>query len=140
MNREEIQQIVPHREPMLFVDSIETQGEECVAQYTIRPDEFFTQGHFPGNPVVPGVILCEIMAQGSTLLLQSELENHLALYAGLDNVHFKRVVRPGDTVETHAKLLAKRGPLVMIDAVATVNGELCCKGKLSFMLTQKPQS
>ena len=65
MNREEIQQIVPHRKPMLFVDSIEMQGDECVAQYTIRPNEFFTQGHFPGNPVVPGVILCEIMAQGS---------------------------------------------------------------------------
>ena len=69
MTREEIKQILPHREPMLLVDKSEWDGEYVCSEYTIRDNEFFTTGHFPGYPVVPGVILCEIMAQASFLLI-----------------------------------------------------------------------
>lgn len=129
--------MIPHREPMLLVDDTQMVGEACVSHYRVRENEFFTQGHFPGNPIVPGVMICEMMAQGSVLLLKDELLDKLALYAGINDTHFKRVVRPGDVVETHATLVAKRGPLVVVDAVATVEGDVCCKGRLSFMLTPK---
>lgn len=129
--------MIPHREPMLLVDDTQMVGEACVSHYRVRENEFFTQGHFPGNPIVPGVMICEMMAQGSVLLLKDELSDKLALYAGINDTHFKRVVRPGDVVETHATLVAKRGPLVVVDAVATVEGDVCCKGRLSFMLTPK---
>lgn len=137
MKREEIKQIIPHREPMLLVDEAHVEENVAVAYYTIRENDFFTQGHFPGNPIVPGVILCEMMAQGSALLLKDELEGKLTLYAGLDNVRFKHQVKPGDTVVTHSTITGRKGPLIVVEAEARVNNEMCCKGKLSFMLIDK---
>lgn len=139
MNKEELKQVIPHREPMLLVDKAEIVGDESVSEFTIPHDAHFTQGHFPGNPIVPGVILCEIMAQGSALLMQEQLKDKLALYSGLDNIRFKHVVRPGDTVVTRSRIVLTRGPLVVIDAVATVDDNLCSKGRLSFILTDKKQ-
>lgn len=138
MDREEIKQVIPHREPMLLVDEADIVNDEAIARYTVREDEFFTRGHFPGNPIVPGVILCEMMAQGSALLLKDELDGKLALYAGVDGARFKRQVKPGDMVVTRAKITGRKGPLVVIEAEATVEGTMCCKGKLSFMLVKKP--
>lgn len=138
MDREEIKQVIPHREPMLLVDEADIVNGEAIARYTVREDEFFTRGHFPGNPIVPGVMLCEMMAQGSALLLKDELDGKLALYAGVDGVRFKRQVKPGDTVETRAKITGRKGPLVVVEAEATVEGMMCCKGKLSFMLVKRP--
>ena len=137
MNREELKRLMPHREPMLLVDEANIIGEEAIARYTVRDNEFFTQGHFPGNPIVPGVILCEIMAQGSTLLLKDELIDKMALYAGVDGVRFKRQVKPGDTVVTKSRITGRKGPLVVVEAQATVEGTVCCKGKLSFMLVKR---
>ena len=127
-----------HREPMLLVDEADlVTPSETVAHYTITGDEFFLKGHFPGNPIVPGVILCEMMAQGSVMLFKDELLTHLALYVGIDKVKFKRSVLPGDTVEVNSKTVTKRRPLIIVDAQATVEGQLCCKGTLSFMLVKK---
>ena len=137
MNRDEIKQIIPHREPMLLVDEAEVKDGIATARYTVRDNEFFTQGHFPGNPIVPGVVLCEMMAQGGALLLKDDLDGKLALYAGLDDVRFKRQVHPGDTVVTRSTITGKKGPLVVVEAEATVEGVTCCKGKLSFMLTTR---
>ena len=104
MNREEIKNLLPHREPMLLVDEI-TVDEEGTAHglYRVRGDEFFLQGHFPGNPVVPGVILCEIMAQACGLLIGDEIKGKTPVYTGLDKVRFRNSVRPGD--ETVADLI-----------------------------------
>ena len=138
MTKEELKYYMPHREPMLLVDKAELLSPvESVAEYTVTGDEFFLKGHFPGNPIVPGVILCEIMAQGSEMLFKDELLTHLALYVGIDKVKFKRSVLPGDTVEVNSKTVTKRGPLIIVDAQATVEGQLCCKGTLSFMLVKK---
>ena len=138
MTREELKDYMPHREPMLLVDKAELLSETVTeAQYTVTGDEFFLKGHFPGNPIVPGVILCEMMAQGSVMLFKDELLTHLALYAGLERIKFRRSVVPGDTVVINSRTVTRKGPFSMVDANATVNGQLCCSGTLSFMLVKK---
>lgn len=139
MDREELQNILPHRAPMLLVDESTVQEDGSVASaYTIPENPWFTQGHFPGYPVVPGVILCEIMAQSSVLLIPRELlETNLAMYGGLDGVKFKGSVFPGDKVCVTSRLSSIRPPLVVVEAEARVNGKVCCKGTLKFMLVPK---
>ena len=143
MNREDIKSFLPHREPMLLVDSIEEEvviganGEAiryAVGTYHVRGDEFFLQGHFPGYPVVPGVILCEMMAQSCALLLGDEIKSKRPLYTGIDNVRFKYQVRPGDTIILRSTITERRQSLVFAKAEAKVDGNLCCCGSLSFAL------
>lgn len=123
---------------MLLVDEMEMQGDTCVARYHVRGDEYFLQGHFPDMPVVPGVILCEMMGQGSSLLLSSEMDgNKVAMFVGLNEVRFKHPVVPGDTVETHARLLNRRGNIIFIEATASVEGNLSCSAKMTVALTNK---
>ena len=137
MKREEIKQILPHREPMLLVDEMELQGDECVAHYTVRGDEFFLQGHFPGMPIVPGVILCEMMGQGSALLLLDYLDGQtVPMFVAMENVRFKHPVHPGDTVESHAKIVNRRANIVFVESSAYVNGNLSCSAHLTVALTK----
>ena len=137
MDKEELKKIMPHRDPMLLVDRSELTEDGVVSEYTIPDDPYYTHGHFPGNPIVPGVILCEIMAQGSVLLFQDKLKDKLALYAGMDKVRFKRTVRPGDTVTVRSTMGNCRGLFLSVNATAYVNHELCASGLLSFMLVDK---
>ena len=143
MDREEIKTFLPHREPMLLIDTVERetmtdakghQVDYAVATYHVRGDEFFLQGHFPDYPVVPGVILCEMMAQSCALLLGEELRNKRPLYTGIDNVRFKYQVRPGETIVLRSMITERRQSLVFVKAEAKVDGKLCCRGNLSFAL------
>jgi 3-hydroxyacyl-[acyl-carrier-protein] dehydratase len=143
MDIEEIKTFLPHRAPMLLVDSLEEEivtndnGEVtryAIGTYHVRGDEFFLQGHFPDYPVVPGVILCEMMAQSCALLLGDELKEKRPLYTGIDKVRFKYQVRPGDTIVLRSTITEHRRGLVLAKAEATVDGKLCCRGNLSFML------
>ena len=135
MDREELKEFLPHRDPMLLVDEIDIDAEGTAhARYRIKEDEFFCRGHFPGNPIVPGVIQCEIMAQSCALLVKDEIVGKTTLYSGLDNVRFKHPVYPGDLCEITAHLKSKRGNLFFCDAELHVDGQLCCKGSLSFAL------
>ena len=120
---------------MLLVDEIEIDAEGVAhAKYLVRDDEFFCRGHFPGNPLVPGVIQCEIMAQSCAILVKDEIVGKTTLYSGIDNVRFKNVVRPGDLCEITASLRAKRANMFFCEAVLSVGGKVCCEGELSFAL------
>jgi 3-hydroxyacyl-[acyl-carrier-protein] dehydratase len=143
MNREEIKTYLPHREPMLLLDNIEEEtvanenGEiirYAIGTYSVRGDEFFLQGHFPNYPVVPGVILCEMMAQSCALLLRDDLKTKRPLYTGIDKVRFKYQVRPGDTITLRSTITERRQSLVLAKAEAKVGDKLCCFGTFSFML------
>lgn len=137
MDREELMKWMPHRDPMLLVDHSEQVEGGVVSEYTVPDDPYYTRGHFPGNPIVPGVILCEIMAQGSVLLFYEKLTDKLALYAGMDKVRFKHSVHPGDKVVVHSVVTKCRGAFISVDANATVGDEVCATGQLSFMLVDK---
>lgn len=135
MTREELKEFLPHREPMLLVDEMEIDSEGvCHAKYLVREDEFFCRGHFPGNPIVPGVIQCEIMAQSCALLVKDDIQGKTTLYTGIDKVRFKNIVKPGDLCEITATLKNRRASIFYCQAELKVNGNLCCKGELSFAL------
>lgn len=143
MNKEEIKAYLKHRDPMLLVETVRLENENdaegndrlvAYGTYKVRGDEFFLQGHFPDYPVVPGVILCEMMAQSCALLLGEEIKTKLTFYTGIDQVRFKGQVRPGDLVETKSYIYDRRKSLIFVKAQASVAGKICCKGDLSFAL------
>lgn len=136
MEREEIKTILPHREPMLLLDEVHLDGDAAVGHYTIRGDEFFLQGHFPGNPIVPGVILCEILAQSACILLRGSLdEGQLPVYTGLDKVRFRASVKPGDTVETRCRIRRAKHPFYFAEGTLMVDDRLCVSAEFSFAIT-----
>ena len=135
MNQEAIKNILPHRDNMLLLDEVENEGGTAHGKYHVRGDEFFLQGHFPGNPVVPGVILCEIMAQSACVLLQDKMEEgKLPMYTGLNNVRFKSPVKPGDTFETRCQITRSRHPIYFAQGEGYVGDRLCQKAEFSFAI------
>jgi len=137
LTREEIKNYLPHREPMLLVDDMDLDGDMAISHYHVRGDEYFLQGHFPSKPIVPGVILCEIMGQSSAILMLDELPGRLTLYTGLNDVRFRQPVHPGDTITVKARITNRKGLIFFIDATAYVDDKVACKGKLSFVLVDK---
>ncbi len=133
MNQEEIKRILPHRGNMLLLNEAERDGDIARGIYTVRGDEWFLDGHFPGNPIVPGVILCEILAQSACVLLgDSAVDGKTPMYTGLDRVRFKSPVRPGDTFETECRVVRAKPPFYFCEGRGTVNGKLCVKAEFSF--------
>ena len=136
MDRNEIMTILPHRDHMLLVDDAVNEEGTAVGHYHVRGDEFFLQGHFPGNPVVPGVILCEILAQSACVLLQEQMsEGKLPVYTGLNNVKFRSPVKPGDTIETRCHIKRAKHPFYFAEGTVTVEGRLCVSAEFSFAIT-----
>ena len=134
LQRAEIEAILPHRPPMLLLDEVlELEpGTRVVARKTVREED--CAGHFPGNPIMPGVLMVEALAQAGAVAVLSEEENRgkLALFAGIDDVRFKRVVRPGDVLRLQCDVETVRGPIGRGKARATVDGELAVRGTLTF--------
>ena len=134
--REAIEEILPHREPFLLIDEVLElkPGERVVARKHVREDEWYFRGHFPGRPVMPGVLIVEAMAQTGAVAVLSEEENRgrIALFAGIDDTRFKRIVEPGDELRLECTLEQVRGPIGKGKARATVDGELAARGTLTF--------
>ncbi len=137
MNKEEIMKVLPHRDNMLLVDEVEfIDGMSCGKKY-ISGDEWFLKGHFPGNPVVPGVILCEIIAQSACGFISDGMEGKLPFFTSLDKVKFKNQVKPGDTFETKCRITKEKGPFRFGEGKGYVNGKLCVSLEFSFALVDK---
>ena len=138
MNRDELKQILPHREPMLLLDEAELRGENlAVGQYTVKGDEWFLQGHFPGMPIVPGVVQCEMLAQTCCMLLSEQVKGKLPLFAGLDKVRFKNKLLPGDTLVMECSLVRSRPPFYFAKGRGSVNGKTAVSAELSFALVSE---
>jgi 3-hydroxyacyl-[acyl-carrier-protein] dehydratase len=140
LGRAEIEAILPHREPFLLLDEVlELEpGSRVVARKRVREDEWYLAGHFPGNPIMPGVLMVEALAQTGAVAVLSEEQNRgkLALFAGIDDVRFKRIVRPGEELTLVCELEQVRGPIGRGKARATVDGELAVRGTLTFAVQQ----
>lgn len=136
MDRNEIMELLPHREDMLLLDDGYRREETAIAHYRVRGDEFFLRGHFPGDPIVPGVILCEILAQSACLLLEDALEpGNKPVYTGLNNVKFRAPVRPGDVVEARSCIKRVKRPFYFAEGSIWVGERLCLTGEFSFAIT-----
>lgn len=136
LNKEEIKKIIPQREPFLMIDEVEeyVPGESCTAYKNVLPDEYYFKGHFPGNPIMPGVLMVEALAQTGAVAILSMEENQgkNALFGGIDKLKFKRQVVPGDRLKLEVKIIKRKGPIGIGEALATVDGKVAVKGELTF--------
>ena len=139
-----ILETIPHRYPFLLVDRIVelNPGTRAVGLKNVSANEWFFEGHFPGNPIMPGVLIIEALAQVGAVaaLTGEEHAGKLGLFAGIDKVRFRRQVVPGDQLRLEVELTRLRGPVGKATARATVDGETAAQGELTFALVNKPES
>ena len=145
MTKKDIENIIPHRDPFLLIDEILEidPGKRIKGIKHVREEEYYFKGHFPGNPVMPGVIQVEAMAQaGGVLILNSvpDPENYITLFLKIEDVKFRKVVRPGDTLVFHSKLLkpTTRGIAIM-QGKAYVNGQVVMEAKMMAAIKKKEE-
>ena len=138
LNTQQIMEILPHRNPFLLIDTIEelVPGEKAVAKKNVTMNEPYFMGHFPGNPVMPGVLIIEALAQTGAvaILCQDEWKGKTAYFAGINNAKFKQKVVPGDTLELTTEIIKVKGPIGVGKAVAKVNGKSACMAELTFAI------
>ena len=134
----EIMNIIPQRPPFLMIDRVEeyVPGESCTAYKTVCINEPNFEGHFPGQPIMPGVLIVEALAQTGAVAILSLEENKgkNALFGGIDKLRFKRQVVPGDVLKLEVKIIKRKGPIGVGEAVATVDGVVAAKGELTFAI------
>lgn len=136
LNINEIKEIIPHRTPFLLIDRVDELevGVSATAVKNVTFNEYFFQGHFPQEPVMPGVLIIEALAQTGAVAILSKEENKgkTAYFAGIDKAKFKKKVIPGDTLELSVEIIREKGPIGIGNAVAKVDGKVAVKCELSF--------
>lgn len=138
MTLEDIKALLPHREPFLFVDGVVSLDSDSIEAYReIRSDEFFFRGHFPGNPVMPGVLIVEAIAQAGILVVVNRLggrDGKATLFAAIERVRFRRVVRPGERLRLFARVVGEKAGVFKIEGRAQVGEELACEAVVTGAL------
>ena len=138
LNKEGIKNIIPQRDPFLMIDEVEeyVPGESAIAYKNVNKEEYYFKGHFPGNPIMPGVLMVEALAQTGAVAILSMDENKgkNALFGGIDKMKFKRKVVPGDRLKLEVKIIKRKGPIGVGEAIATIDEKIVAKGELTFAL------
>lgn len=138
LDAKRIMEILPHRAPFLLVDRIEElePGKRAVGRKAVTYNEPFFAGHFPQEPVMPGVLICEALAQvgAAAILAQEECRGRIVLFGGIDHARFRRKVEPGDVLRLETELVKVKGPIGLGRAVASVDGRVCTEAELTFVI------
>ena len=139
IDKEGIKNIIPHRDPFLLVDEVldfNKEENKIVAIKNVRPEEYYFQGHFPGRPIMPGVLIIESLAQAGAIALLSkdEFKGKYALFAGVKECRFRRQVRPGDVLRLEVELTRIKGPIGMGTGKAYVGDELAVNVEMTFAI------
>ncbi|NLK97338.1 MAG: 3-hydroxyacyl-ACP dehydratase FabZ [Epulopiscium sp.] len=138
LNIKQIQEIIPHRYPFLLIDKIEDlePGIKAVGYKNVTMNEYFFQGHFPSEPVMPGVLIIEALAQVGAVCLLSldELKGKIAYFGGIEKARFREKVVPGDTLRLEVEIIKRRGPIGIGSAKAFVGDKKVCEAELTFAI------
>lgn len=139
LSTKEIMEIIPHRQPFLLLDTVEelTPGVRAVAKKCVSYNEPYFQGHFPGEPVMPGVLIIEAMAQTGAVTILSLTENRgkTAYFAGINAAKFKKKVVPGDVLMLETEIVRQKGPIGVGKATATVEGKIVAQAEITFAMS-----
>ena len=138
LDRDAIKRLIPHREPFLLLDRVVElePGVRAVAEKDVRADDWWFAGHFPGDPIMPGVMQVEALAQtaAACAMAMPDFTGGLGLFAGIDEIRFKRIVRPGETLRLEAVMLKLHRAFGRARVTASVNGETATEGEILFVL------
>lgn len=141
MNKEQIMEVIPHRDPFLLIDEIVEMevGVKVKARKYIKEDEFWFKGHFPEYPVTPGVLIIEMLAQAGAVCMLSmpEYKGKIALFGGIDKAKFRKQVLPGDVLDLEVEIIRQRGPVGTGKALATVDGKKAVSCEITFVVADR---